>query len=93
MEHEHLAGRPEQRELALADLAATGPIEELIDGVLRERLGVAGVAEPKRGGVAKLFAPVGVDDDDAVGDGVERAGEAQVRVGEIGLVDVGRLPR
>jgi hypothetical protein len=74
----------EQRELTLGDLPLSGPLDELVHGVLRDGLRVPGVAEPQRGHVAELLVAVGVHDDDAVGHAVERGDEApaSVRIGQ-----------
>ena len=77
-QRQHLTGRTEQLQLALADVSLPGPFEQLGGRVLDERFGVPGVPESERGEVAELFLAVSVDDDDAVGNAVEREREPPV---------------
>jgi hypothetical protein len=79
-QHQDLARRPKQGQLPLDDLASAGPLDELVDGVLGDRLRVPGVPEPQRGHVAELLAAVGVDDDDPVRHAVEGRDQAPARV-------------
>jgi hypothetical protein len=60
-------------------MTVPGPFEQLGGRVLDQRFGVAGVSESERGEVAELLVAVGVDDDDAVGNAVERERDPLVR--------------
>ncbi len=73
---EHTARRAEECQLVLAGLTAERSLDEPFDGVLRERVAVAGVAEPFGREVPDDLVPVGVDDEHAVGERVERTDDA-----------------
>ena len=72
---QHLARRPEERELALGRLALERPLDEAHHQLLGDRVGVARLVEPVGGCVAVEHRTVGVHHDDAVGDTLQGSGE------------------